>query len=477
MRPIALGLRIAPLGVFFLLLLAACQNGPTPSVSTSSATAVPQSIPSFAPAASAPTALPQSAGQVSLPTIAGVSNFGGTNGDHLTISNGGSVTAVITLSSSASFGGSGGPPTLKFIRRGVKDINGTPVTPLYAVGVTNTGNAPQQVDFQSLTLGTPNLPQGASVGLAHYDPSQPQNGWNQHCAFGPNQVNTNGNNTTFTPNANLTIYPGATLYFAPYTYPSSITSAPTPPPAASPVPPTVTPPPSLTGTYVGSAQQTSPTSEAAQYIEFNLTQSGSNLSGTIAVVPSNGNDSGFFGSLSGTVSGGTVSLTTTVQYGQACPATISGTAAGMLISGTFNAPSCNNGQTGGGSGNFSATLQPSNLPSLAAATYSGTINDSVNGPGTLSLNVTTGGTVYSGQATVSFTNCSQCGGSNAFVGFVTNATTGFFAIIPPPNSQQSCNPNGTFTINGKQLSGNYTGSGGNNGGSCNGTGTFSVSSP
>jgi hypothetical protein len=465
-----------PLGVFLLMVLAACQNGPTPSVTTSSATAVPQSAISFAPVASAPTALPQSAGQVSLPTIAGLSNVGGANGDHLTISNGNGITAVVTLSSSAQFGSSGGPPALKFIgRRGAMDINGTPVTPLYAVGVTNTGNAPQQVDFQSLTLGTPGLPQGASVGLAHYDPGKQQNGWNMDCAFGPNQVSQSGNNTTFSPNANITIYPGATLYFAPYAYPSSITSAPTPPPAASPVPPTVTPPPSLTGTYVGSAQQITPSVEPQQYVEFDLTQSGSSLSGTLAVVPNGPNQGGFFGNLSGTVSGSSVTINATPTYGDSCGGTFTGTAAGTLISGTVQLST--SGSCSGGTVNFSATLQPPNLPSLAAGTYTGTISDSVNGPGTLTLDVTTGGTVYSGTATVSFTNCSQCGGSNAFVGFVTNSTTGFFAIIPPVNSQQSCNPNGTFTINGKQLSGNYQGSGGNNGSACNGTGTFSVSSP
>ena len=126
------------------------------------------------------------------------------------------------------------------------------------------------------------------------------------------------------------------------------------------------------------------------------------------------------------------------------------------------------------SGNFSAQLQPANLPTLAADTYTGTISDSVNGPGTLSLNVTTPGTVFSGQATVTFTNCSQCGGSNAFVGFVNSSTQGFFAVIPSSSSNQSCSPNGTLTINGKTLTGNYQGSGGNNGTACNGTGTFSL---
>ena len=71
-----------------------------------------------------------------------------------------------------------------------------------------------------------NIRAGQSAGLAHYDPSQPQNGWNQHCAFGNGQVNTNGNNTVFIPGGGnggtFTIYPGATLWFAPYTYPEHV---------------------------------------------------------------------------------------------------------------------------------------------------------------------------------------------------------------------------------------------------------------
>jgi hypothetical protein len=463
-----------------VLVLAACNGGPTgSSVSSSAPTAVPASNLSFASIASAATPLPQgTSGSVALPTITGVSGVGGANGDHLVVNAVGAVTAVITLQSSTAFGGGGGPPALQFTnRKDAMAIGGVPVTPLYAVGVTNTGNAPQQVNFSSLTLGTPNLPPGASVGLAHYDPSQPQNGWNQHCAFGPNQVNQNGNTTTFTPNANLTLYPGATLYFAPYAYPSSITSAPTPPPAASPVPPAVTPPPSLTGTYVGSSVQTSPSAGPSQYIEFDLTQSGSSLSGTLAVVPNGPNQTGFFGGLSGAITGSSISLTATPQYGGgdcSSASTVTATAAGNLISGTWSTPGCN-GQPADG-GTFSATLQPSNLPSLAADTYTGTINDATNGAGTLTLSIppSSAGTVFSGTATVAFTNCSTCGGQNAFVGFVTSSTSAFFAVIPASNSNESCSPNGTFTISGKTLTGTYTGGGGGNGSSCSGTGSFTV---
>ena len=144
-------------------------------------------------------------------------------------------------------------------------------------------------------------------------------------------MSQNGNNTTFTPNANITIYPGATLYFAPYAYPTNLGAAPTPPPAASPVPPTVTAPPSLTGTYIGSAVQTSPSPGPQQYIEFNMTQSGSSLSGTLAVLPNGPNQGGFFGSLSGNVSSGSISLTGTPQYGGggcSSPATITAKALG-----------------------------------------------------------------------------------------------------------------------------------------------------
>ncbi|GEM_PF-5473842 len=446
-------------------VLAACSSSSTtPSASSSNTT--PQT---FAAVAGAPTTLSGSNQTVTLPSVPGVSTVGGS----ILVSATGTGTGVVTIASSASAGTAGGPPVslLSANRRGAQDFGGSTTTPLYYVGVTNTGNSPQQVNVQSLTLNT-NVPAGQSTGLAHYDPSQPQNGWNQHCAFGNGQVTQNGNQTTYSPNANFTLYPGATLWFAPYTYPSGTTASPTPAPQGTGITPTPAPAPaSLTGTYVGTL---SCGTNCSGYLEFSLTQSGSSLSGIYAAPPNgSSNQSGSFGTLSGTVSGSSVTITASQQYGGSSCTGVSGTATagGDLIYGTVT-PTGGAGCSGQ-PGAFSVALQPSNLPSISG-TYTGTVSDSINGAGTLTVNVTTPGTVWGGTATVNFPSSPGSGGSQGIVGFVTSATSGEFAIIG--NSNQSCSPFGTITIgnNGGTLTGSYSNSGGNNN-TCNGTGTYTIS--
>ncbi|MGH7660312.1 MAG: hypothetical protein ACRENA_05250, partial [Vulcanimicrobiaceae bacterium] len=263
----------------FGLMVGCGGSGTTPS-SSSSSNATPQT---FAAIAGAPTTLSGSNQSVTLPSVPGVSSVGGS----VMVSSTGSGTAVVTIASSASAGTAGGPPVSlqSSNRRSAKDFSGATTTPLYYVGITNTGNSSQQVTVQNLTLNT-NVPSGQSTGLAHYDPSQPQNGWNQHCAFGSGQVTQNGNQTTYTittgTNSNFTLYPGATLWFSPYTYPST-SASPTPAPQGAGVTPTPAPAPaSLTGTYVGSFANGS---GGTGYLEFSLTQSGSSLSGIYAHPP------------------------------------------------------------------------------------------------------------------------------------------------------------------------------------------------
>jgi hypothetical protein len=396
-----------------------------------------------------------------------VSGVGGT----LTVTAAASVTAVVSVASSTS-----GVAALQGLARRPMAFGGVNVTPLYYVGVTNTGSTQQTVNFQQLKLNVGTLPSGASVGLAHYDPSVPQNGWNQHCAFGSGQATNNGDGTaTFVPGgsgANITIYPGATLYFAPYVYPTNLGVVPTPPPAATPVPPTApTPPSSLNGTtYIGSAQQTSPSVQPAQYLQVSITQSGTSLSGTIAALPSGPNQNGFFATFTGTMgANGSFTLAATPQGSGNCPATIQGTASGNTIGGTFTSPACagGNGQTD--SGNFYATAQSSNLPALSG-TYSGTINDSTNGQGTISIDLSTQpGSVFGGNVTVNWPANPQAGGTSPFAGFFVNTTTADFTVFGG-----SCQPSGTLTISGNTLSATYTG-GGNGQNSCSGHGTFTVS--
>jgi hypothetical protein len=207
--------------------------------------------------------------------------------------------------------------------------------------------------------------------------------------------------------------------------------------------------------------QTSPTSQGSQYLQFAVTQSGSSISGTYAVLPSGPNSQGSFGSLSGAVSGGTVTLTATAQFGGSCTTTLNATASGMMLAGTF---ASQNTQNCSGAGNFSAVLQSSSLPSITG-NFSGSISDSGNGSGTLTLGVTT----------------PNAGGAGVIVGFVTSATTGEFAVINGTSggtgggNQGSCQPFGTLTIsnNGATLVGNYSNSGsGTNG--CSGTGSFTI---
>lgn len=445
------------------LTVASCSGG---SVATTPLAApTPQNVipASFVTVGSAPMTLSGTNQTVSLPSVPGVPSVGGS----VVVTSAHAVTAVVTI---ASVGSTGGPPValLSSSRRGAQDINGGTTTPQYYVGVTNTTNTATTVTFSSLTLGV-NVPSGSSVGLAHYDPSQPQNGWNQHCAVG-SQVNTNGNNTTFTPNANLTIYPGATLWFAPYTYPTSA-GLPTPAPAGTGITPTPAPAPaSLTGTYVGSAQQSG---SSSQYLQFSITQSGTSLSGTYAVLPSGANQQGSFGTLSGSVSGGAVTLSANAQYGGACVTSLNATAGGSLLTGTFASQSpCN------GSGNFSATLQTASLPAITG-TYNGKINDTSAGAGTITFAISQPGTVFSGTGTVAFPANPSAGGSSAIVGFVTGPTTAEFAVINSNgtgsnnNNNQSCQPFGTFTINGATLTGTYSNSGNGTTG-CTATGTFSM---
>jgi len=409
-----------------------------------------------------------------LPAVAGVSNVGG----NVMIAASGGGTALVTVASATTATAGGGPPVLlsSIDRRGALSFGGTTITPQYYVGVTNTGTTTTTVTIPTLNLNV-NVGAGQTTGLAHYDPTVPQNGWNQHCASGSGQVNTNGNTTTYTPggtgNATFTIYPGTTLWFAPYTYPSSSTATPSPAPVGQPtVAPSAPPAPaSLTGTYIGSAQQTSPTGQGSQYLEFAMTQSGSSISGTYAVLPSSAGQGGSFGSLSGTVSNGKATLTATGQYGGTCTTTLNATASGMLLSGTF--ATAQQGQNCGGSGNFSAVAQSGSLPSVTG-NYSGTIKDSNNGNGTITMSTTTPGTVFSGNGAVSFPSNPQAGGTGIIVGFVTSATSGQFAVLN--SGSQSCQPNGTLTIsnNGATLVGtvNNTGSGNN---SCSGTASFTMS--
>jgi hypothetical protein len=201
-------------------------------------------------------------------------------------------------------------------------------------------------------------------------------------------------------------------------------------------------------------------------LQIALTQTGANLSGTFAVLPAGPNNQGSFGSLSGSVSGGAVTLTATDEYGGSCTTALSANATGALLAGSFTDQSpCN------GSGIFSAVLQTASLPSLSG-TYSGSIDDTENGPGTLTLTITQPGTVFSGTATVSFTNYPTRGGTSALVGFVTNATTAEFGVINS-GSSPSCNPVGTFTIGSSTLTGTYVNSGDPNGG-CTATGSLSL---
>ena len=438
------------------VLIAACSGG------TSVVPGRAQQNTTFAMIVGAPTTLSGANQVVSIPAVPGVSTFGGT----LTVTAGAAVTAVVTIASATSAGTSGGPPVAltSTNRRSAQDFSGVTTSPQYYVGITNTTGGAQQVTFSSLTLGV-NVSGGQSVALAHYDPSQPQNGWNQHCAFGSSQVSQNGSNTTFTPNANLTIYPGATLWFAPYTYPSTTTS-PTAPPSAAPTTPTPGPAPaSLTGTYIGTVQNAGGPS---QFLEFALTQSGGSLSGAYAALPLSSTISGSVGTLSGTVAGGAVTLTATAQYGDPCTTSLTGAASGILIVGTFTSGApCN------GTGTFSGVLQSASLPSISG-TYNGTIDDvgtGGNGSGTLGLSITTPGTVFIGNGTVAFPANPGHGGTAGLAGFVTSPTTAEFGIIASGNA---CNPFGTFTISGGTLTGSYANSGDPSGG-CLATGTFSVS--
>lgn len=462
-----------------LVALAACGGGIT-TTPVAVTTAVPQTTLAFASLAGAPTTVSGASQSLALPAIPGLATVGGANGDHLTVTTSGAVTATVVLAGAASAGTSSGPPVmLSSSSRRSQSLGGISLTPLYYVGVTNIGATASTITFNSLSLGLPALPPGTAVGLAHYDPSRPQDGWVMDCAFGSSQVSLNGTNATFLPgggNFAPTLYPGATLYFAPYAYPISITATPTAPPSLAPTTPSVAPPTSLTGTYIGSAQQTSPSSQPSQYLEVALTQTGTSLSGTMAVLPTSGGAGGTFGTVSGTVSGSTVSLSMTPNAGTGgCAGSISGTASGSLIAGTFSSPGCSNDNNVAEGGTFSIALQVASSLASISGTYSGTISQTGLGTGTMTMTTTQAGTVWSGTATVTWPAPYQSyGGTSTVVGFVSSATSGAFGVL---NAASNCSPFGTLTIggSGSTLIGSFSGVAppGSNG--CTGSGSFTLS--
>ena len=100
----------------------------------------------------------------------------------------------------------------------------------------------------------------------------------------------------------------------------------------------------------------------------------------------------------------------------------------------------------------------------------GTITNTKNGNGTMTLTINQPGTVFSGTATVAFPGNTD---NNAFVGFVVNSTTAQFGVIGN-GTQQQCNPFGLITISGNTLNGKDSNAGDASSG-CTATGTFSLS--
>ncbi len=105
--------------------------------------------------------------------------------------------------------------------------------------------------------------------------------------------------------------------------------------------------PSLSGTWRGTAQDNIGGSGT---FEVTLAQTGSNISGTwLIAFPSSDNG----GSLSGTISGSSLSATLSPSNPNSCPFNLTATVSGTVLSGTYASFNCIIAITG----SFSATKQ------------------------------------------------------------------------------------------------------------------------
>jgi hypothetical protein len=192
----------------------------------------------------------------------------------------------------------------------------------------------------------------------------------------------------------------------------------------------------LASTYSGTEAINSTTAPVAA----SLTQSGTQVTGTW------GNNFGGFvniGTLSGTVSGNSLSATITSAVPGACTATVSGTSSNGILSGTFaTTENCATSQSG------TFTLNSASAPPTVNGAATGTLDDSIEGSGTMSATIAQSGVMLTGTISDSF------GYSGQLYGVVVGSNVYFDAI--PPSGSSECEITASGSLSSNTLTGTYS---------------------
>jgi len=219
--------------------------------------------------------------------------------------------------------------------------------------------------------------------------------------------------------------------------------------------PTSTPTQTLSGNFAGS---TTDSVDGSGYVSLQINQSGSQASGYWgSVSPSSGFVNG--GTLSGSISGETLTAVATSQVTNGCSVNVTGTLASGTITGKYTGIG-----TGCTSDTGTFTTQAITVPTLG--TYTGTIADSVGGNGALSLTLTQNTVFLQGSwSDYSFANASYGSSGTVYGAVIGNNQIAFGAI---PTSPTACRFVAIGTLSGTTIAGRYA---------APTTGTYACSAP
>jgi hypothetical protein len=205
--------------------------------------------------------------------------------------------------------------------------------------------------------------------------------------------------------------------------------------------PTSTPTQTLSGNFAGSATDSI---AGSGYVSFQINQSGSQASGYWgSAYPSWGFVNG--GTLSGSISGTTLTAIATSQVTNGCSVNVTGTLASGTITGRYTGIG-----TGCTSDTGTFTAPTITVPTLG--NYAGTIADSVAGNGALSFTLTQNTVFLQGSWSDSFSNASYSNSGTAYGAVIGNNKVAFGAI---PTSPTACRFVVVGTLSGTTIAGAY----------------------
>jgi hypothetical protein len=436
--------RFSPLAILLALGLSACSGaggGTAPS-----APGAPQqpSQPGAATATHTYT-LGSAASSYAIPSLAG---FGGSVAMPAA-----TVPAATTLSLTSALKAPAGGPAFPTAAR-PKDA-GTLNVYFYTTIQLSATITFQSLPGFSLTLPATINPAGQQFFYA-VSTSTPNSGAVQSFSTqGPATVA--GQTVTFTPtNTPLTLLAG-TSYIVAFYATSATAATPTPTPTATPTaPPTATPTPTptptstptpanFTGRYTGSAQDSL---EGSGSLSLALVQNGSTVSGYWGSgfpISVNG------GTVSGTITGSTLKGTITSIVGGGCSGAVSATLNGSTLTGSYAGTTPASPCT---SDTGSFTASPFTAPTIGSS-YAGPLSDSILGPGTLDLTITTNDVVFfAGNWTATWTTL---GLSNNGELYMLATGSSALELSRVTNIVGDCSGIDTSTVAGTTISGSYVG--------------------